>query len=68
MRIYPVIQRRRQDFGSGGGHFRGRPRMVSWGADAPWTIENFENLQKILKKIAKSIILGDFLKTVKNLS
>ena len=50
------LQRRRQDFGSGGGILGGRPRRGSGGGGgAPRTPENFENLQKkFLKKIAKN--------------
>ena len=46
-------QRRRQDFGAGGNILGGR------GGGAPQTPENFENLQKILKKLQKWIILAD---------
>ena len=49
------MQRRRQDFCSGGNTLGGRPRRGS-GAQ-PRTSENFRKLQEILKKIEKCIIV-----------
>ena len=47
------LQRPCQDFGSGGGDILvDRPRRLS-GGGAARTPENFENFQKIFKKIAK---------------
>ena len=46
-------QRRRQDFGSGQNILGGRPRRGS-GGRSPRTPENFDNLQKILEKIARN--------------
>ena len=66
-RILPIrIQRRRQDFGSGGGNILGGlPRRGS-GGGAPRTPENFENFQKVSQENCKKwIILGDFSKKLK---
>ena len=62
-----ILQRRRQNFGSGGGNILGgRPRMGSGGGAALRTPENAENFQKISKEHCKKwIILGD-LKNIQN--
>ena len=65
--IIRFYQRRRQDFGSGGGTFQGVGLVGGPGGGAPRTPENFENFQKISQENCKNwIILVDFSKKLKN--
>ena len=53
---------RLQDFGSGGGHFKGVGHRGGPGAEPPGRRTTFENLQKSLRKITKNYYLSIFFK------